>query len=403
MPFSTRIGRGITVVSVSDAFNRLAALAPEVIVVWPETIAYSQLQIWESYFDHSTATIAIIARNHAGKPRLKSSVPTFFEDEDGFGITDLAGLTSIKVVLYPTVRVRFRKFVNALADRVHVFIGHGDSDKASSSRSSARIFDAIFVADQAAQDRYPTNRMRSVEFLQIGAPMIDGLQAAVESGTPRKILYAPTWEGYSDENNYSSLAAIAAHVESLCDGREVRVMPHPGTGKRLSSSKDALAAIARRCGDNGDMTKVDLFNWSDAMVTDVSGVMSEYLATRKPIVLVNPGTEAFGKAAATSSMRGAVEVWNPVSDEFESALSTASSPELTAARNKAADMKYRGATSTADAWREFDAALHRTIDSAKTGQSATRVLRKRLFKKNPMTAAKAVARFILRRPNRPRS
>ncbi|MFM6967986.1 MAG: CDP-glycerol glycerophosphotransferase family protein [Microbacteriaceae bacterium] len=388
---------------MSDAFNRLATLAPEVVVVWPETIAYSQLQIWESYFAHSTATIAIIARNHAGKPRLESSVPTFFEDEDVFGIADLAALKSIKVVLYPTVRVRFRKFINALADRVHVFIGHGDSDKASSSRSSARIFDAIFVADQAAENRYPTNRMRSVEFVQIGAPLMDGLVAGARASVPTKILYAPTWEGYSDENNYSSLATVAAHLESVCAGREVRVMPHPGTGKRLASSKDALGVISGRLGDNGDMTKVDLFNWSDAMVTDISGVMSEYLATRKPIVLVNPGTEAFGSAIETSTMRAAVSVWNPAIDGFESALATAAGAELTEARTTAADLKYRGAKQSSDAWREFDSALHRMIATASAGQSAVRIARKRLFKKNPITAAKAVARFILRRPNRPRS
>ena len=386
---------------MSEALTKLAELRPEVLVVWPETFVSSQFAIWESYFLHSSHRIAVLARTFDGDARPTSDIPMFFEDDDHLSLRDVAAVSSIRVVLYPTVRLRFRKHINAFAGRRNIFIGHGDSDKASSSRARNQIFDRIFVADDTARQRYGSALPDSL-FVMVGAPFVDGIVADDSVRPIRKVLYAPTWEGHDPDNNYSSVMAIAEHLEALA-GPDVRVLMHPGVGSGSKSMAEAAARVLDRFPAADRAAKAHEFNESDAIVTDISGVLVEYLATRKPIVIVGPRTPVFEDALAKSSLRTFVAEWNPEVEPVTAALERAQSPELRAARIAAAESKFLGAETSAEAWARFDAAITAELAEAQTNgiAPAIRTARKAVYKQNPITALKAVARFILRRPNRP--
>ena len=386
---------------MSEALTRLSDLRPEVLVVWPETFVSSQFAIWESYFRHSAHRIAVLARTFDGDERPQSDIPMFFEDDDHLSLRDVAGVSSIRVVLYPTVRLRFRKHINAFAGRRNIFIGHGDSDKASSSRQRNLIFDRIFVADDTARRRFGTSARESL-FVSVGAPFVDGVVADDSVRPIRHVVYAPTWEGHDPDNDYSSVTVVAEHLDALA-GLDVRVLMHPGVGQNSDVVAHAAERILARFPTAERNSKAREFNESDAIVTDISGVLVEYLATRKPIVLVKLGTKPFAEAMSRSDLRDCLVEWDPATEPVTAALDRAQSPEVRDARIAAATAKYFGAQTSAEAWARFDAAITAELAEAEVGglTAALRTVRKAVYKQNPVTALKAVARFVLRRPNRP--
>lgn len=393
---------------VKRGLNELRDFAPDVLVVWPESFVELQFNVWKSYFSHSRHRIAILARHNGGNPLPDTSIPIFLEDEGGLTYSQAMRVDSIKVVLYPTHRQRIRKAINAFSRQRNVFIGHGDSDKASSSRDYHRIFDRIFVADPNARLRYKQSRFRDDHFTLIGAPYPNEVESSESIKTVSNVLYAPTWEGNQSDNRFTSICIVDAAFEqnpSLAEGLSLNVLPHPLAGSRDNSVNASLRNLIRKHRFTVCQSKAEAFNNSDAIVTDISGVLSEYLATRKPIVVVNLKNQEFARAWDTSQLPEVAALWDPTVETLSDALLRANDSAIRTARQKLAHAKYLGATHPSHAWETFD----RAIDHEIREQSVTnlcqqlRILRKRTYKLNPLTAAKAVARLILRRPSRPLS
>ena len=367
---------------MSTALAELRKFDPQAIVFWPEEILLNQYQIWEPYIRNSRHRIAVIAKNHEGKVRPKAP-NVFFEDEDGITLEEINALKSFRIALYPSRRPRVAKLFKAFPGKFHVFIGHGDSDKESSSRSKAGQFDYIFVADEDARLRYRHQRFPRRMFHEIGAPFYDGIQQAKTDAKASRVVYAPTWEGHGNGNNYTSLPTISEIVTShprAFDGLTVSFMCHPGAGDRLPEVKSAVAVLERRFTALKDTSKTSVFNSSDAMLTDISGVMTEYLATRKPIVVTDIGTEAFRSALARSALTEYVALWSPGAESLSDAIGRAMVDPIKSAREAAATRKFGGATSSKDAWERFDLA----IDEVSFGRGRTTPppfdLRRRAFK-----------------------
>lgn len=393
----TRVKRGL---------KELRDYAPTVLVVWPESFVELQYNVWESYFRNSKHRIAILARHNSGNLPPASSVPIFFEDESDITFREAARVASLKVILYPTHRQRIRKAINAFAQQRNVFIGHGDSDKASSARGYHRIFDRIFVADQRARERYTSGRFRDDKFAIIGAPFPKGIVSVDASRPVTKILYAPTWEGNQSDNRFTSICDLDEALTNnpkLAEGFALTILPHPLAGTRDTTVAQSLDKISDQHGWERQRDKAKAFNESDAIVTDISGVLSEYLATRKPIVVVGLESRTFTKAWESSIVSTVASLWHPFSETLAAALERAQVKSISDARVKLADSKFRGATSPEQAWATFDSAIDAELlhQSSSSLSMTLRGLRKRIYKLNPVTAAKAVARLVLRRPSRP--
>lgn len=85
----------------------------------------------------------------------------------------------------------------------HVFIGHGDSDKAASVNPFTKAYDEVWVAGRAGRDRYAIADVgiRDEDVVEVGRPQLAPI-AAGQDAPPRDriptVLYAPTWEGWDD-------------------------------------------------------------------------------------------------------------------------------------------------------------------------------------------------------------
>jgi len=137
----------------------------------------------------------------------------------------------------------------------HIWIGHGDSEKVASIKRIIRIYDRSLVAGEKSIERYYQSGLfreeEAYRFVRIG-------KAALCSVMPRRnpqgkpaILFAPTWEGAMDEENYSTLHLPhenAALVRKLADQTATRTLIiklHPNTGIRDSRVIDQTLSTLR--------------------------------------------------------------------------------------------------------------------------------------------------------------
>ena len=138
----------------------------------------------------------------------------------------------------------------------------------------------------------------------VGRPQVEDVEPArgpIGDRTRPVVLYAPTWRGHIAESELSSLAVGERIVAALL-ARDVTVVfrSHPlsraipedaAVVHRIGALLAADAARTgrpHRCGAAAE-TEVgilDCLNDSDAMVTDVSSVVSDYLFSTKPFAMI---------------------------------------------------------------------------------------------------------------------
>jgi CDP-glycerol glycerophosphotransferase (TagB/SpsB family) len=140
------------------------------------------------------------------------------------------------------------------------------------------------------------------------------------------VLYAPTWYAADyQKTNHSSLPIGAAIVSALL-ARNATVIfrPHPAN-RRLPESAAAIAEIDellradaevtsrphRSSAAASDPTFAELVNAADAMVSDVSGVVTDFMQSLKPFAMVATGdkTDTF-RARFPSSRSAYVIEWD---------------------------------------------------------------------------------------------
>jgi CDP-Glycerol:Poly(glycerophosphate) glycerophosphotransferase len=187
----------------------------------------------------------------------------------------------------------------------HVYVGHGESDKAVSASNQLKAYDRVFVAGPAAEQRVLAELMwfDPNHMVRIGRPQAAAPGERRRSGPPT-VLYAPTWEGAQPSMAYSSVPTHGpALVTSLMDaGFRVVYRPHPRTGANRQDVAAADARLrARFAGDaarrTGSCVQTDppletAFADADVLVTDVSSVAVEWLPTGRPLVVTVPADPA---------------------------------------------------------------------------------------------------------------
>ncbi|GAA4834514.1 CDP-glycerol glycerophosphotransferase family protein [Luteimicrobium xylanilyticum] len=198
-----------------------------------------------------------------------------------------------------------------LAGLVHVSLLHGDSDKAVSASNQLKGYDYAFVAGQAAVDRIGRELVgydAEVRCLVVGRPQVDAQRTTalssevvpreVSGDGPITVLYAPTWEGAQPSVCYGSVVSHGeALVRALLDdgGFHVVYRPHPLTGARApehAAADRSIREIVQRAGaphrtDAGVNLGVS-FAAADVLISDVSGVAVDWLATGRPQLMTVP-------------------------------------------------------------------------------------------------------------------
>lgn len=187
----------------------------------------------------------------------------------------------------------------------HVFVHHGDSDKAACANPVSAQYDTLVVAGQAAIDRYAANQIviPREKFQILGRPQTEEIvtvSTPISQVTAPRVLYAPTWQGNSANDNYSSLLVGAQIVDALlARGATVIFRPHPAGQKRepyktvLADLRAKLKADAAATGRPHlwgkaaeQPTVAEMTNAVDAMVADVSGIVTDFMQSLKPFAMV---------------------------------------------------------------------------------------------------------------------
>ena len=234
----------------------------------------------------------------------------YFEGQNE--LTDRLYELSPKVLLYPNQNVR-NFYALRYSEAVHVFVSHGESDKAYMSQNTIKRYDLYFAAGKAAIDRISSKVAHydsSKRIVKIGRPQsLDSysLPEGFVQSQKKKVLYAPTWEGVTKATRYTSIVSHGAKlVQALVDSGEYQVTyrPHPLSGTRDVKVKNANEVIkkiirqAARPESSGSKQSpphyIDEspFGWHlgyhDLMISDISAIAYDWLSTGNPIILTKP-------------------------------------------------------------------------------------------------------------------
>lgn len=287
----------------AEVLTALESLAPEVVVYFSGGADTTyQLNVWLETIDRiEQSTVIFIRESRHLDALLPTSTPVVVlpkaKDVEAFQ------LPSMRVALYPTTVIKNNHMIRLRGLR-HVFINHGDGDKSVTYSPLHRVFDEIWVAGEAARDRYlhRGEGVRPDQLVTVGRPQLAHIEAVPDGAahaTPLTVLYAPTWEGNFEGVNYSSVAPMGELLVDALLGsdRDIRVLfkAHPATGTRLQEAGTARAAIERRLSSGPHEvvgTEPDAlyraFNEADVLVADISSVVADFLASRKPYLVTNP-------------------------------------------------------------------------------------------------------------------
>ena len=232
--------------------DQIAAYAPEVVIYFSGggTSTY-QINMWLEVAAQLDQRVLIILRERA---ILEDLAPTSLPVLCVPGAVDLMDLDmpTVRVALYAANTGKNIHFLR-LPGMAHVFIGHGDSDKVASINPFCKVYDEVWVAGPAGRERF-ARAMIGVDdrdVFEVGRPQLAPIErGARKTDEPITVLYAPTWEGWTDDPLNTSLItmgrAIVATILDHPDSVRLIYKPHPLTGRRsakASAENEAIIAM----------------------------------------------------------------------------------------------------------------------------------------------------------------
>ena len=248
----------------------------------------------------------------------------------------------------------------------------------------------IFVAGQQGVDRYAAHgvRIRPEQFAIVGRPQIERVETRdlpLPAEAPRTVLYAPTWQGGKPTTNYSSLRLGPRIVDALvARGVTVIFRSHPHTyrdpeqtgiahdiQRRLNADRKATGrqhVFGRAAEIDWDIPAC--FNHCDALITDVSSVASDFLATGKPMAMVAILQKGAAFRQSIPMARVAYVVERDLSTLPE-ALDELLGPDSLAAARREHRNYCLGKALGADAPKGFFAEVERILDSGSLRRSSS--------------------------------
>jgi hypothetical protein len=235
--------------------KRLAELKPEVALYFSGSrdSAY-QVNMWLSTIDDLGQPAVILLRERPMVPllgRTRTPVICVPNAQDMVRLD----LSSVRTALFPA-NVGKNLHMLRMPGIRSAFINHGDSDKPASFNPYAKAYDEVWVAGPAGRERYLTmgTGVRDDDIVEVGRPQLTPIDTTGVTPDPMfTVLYAPTWEGWSDDLAHSSVATMGPKiVRALLDhSPQIRVLykPHPLTGTRdpraIKTHEEIVAMIER--------------------------------------------------------------------------------------------------------------------------------------------------------------
>ncbi|MFF4619755.1 CDP-glycerol glycerophosphotransferase family protein [Nonomuraea jabiensis] len=293
---------------------------PEVILYFSgATAAAYQARMWLPTLERISRRAIVVLRERGMANHLDATTLPMLCIPSAADLMSFRALSSAKLCLY----------VSNVGRNVHMlriptlrsaFLNHGDSDKEASFNPFSRVYDEVWVAGPAGRDRYRRARVgvRDESIHEVGRPQLEGISTEGPQLPYRTVLYAPTWEGWNDDLFHTSLITMGPRiVRALLDHRpRVRVIykPHPLTGHRdrsaIRAHRKIVAMIeaaelakskarhpSRATGETPRIEHLivtgpephlyDCFNQCDLLISDISSVVADFLASEKPYAVTN--------------------------------------------------------------------------------------------------------------------
>ncbi len=268
--------------------------------------------MWEPYLIGSGDPGAIVGlRGHYCaelREGIRPTLPWISAGSDVLGDMRVLTVPTVTTFFYVHNAPGHLKLMGIRSVR-HVWLGHGDSDKAGSHHARHLRYDVLVASGEAAIDRYARHGVAipRERFVLLGRPQSEDVLPAGRPVTEVErptVLYAPTWTGNGKMTNFSSIRRADTILETLiAAGVDVIFRPHPvflrddHWGPRIAE----LNAILQADHDDpatpghhvwGDAavrgwSVAECMNHADALVSDVSSVVSDWLASGKPYLMLS--------------------------------------------------------------------------------------------------------------------
>ena len=208
-------------VSESDGSRTFELPEVNYVVYYGEKDARGHYDIWDPVFAKNPNSYISIVRHAKTWWKLKSQPNVYPISSIKNNETLLARLPNLKAIFYPA-----NNGVNLHGIRhahiKHVFIGHGDSNKASSANKVFRLYDEVLVAGQAHIDRFSNipGDYSAIKFIKVGQPwMMDWLNTLPNYMPQERTSwgYFPTWRGFYKDTSVSSLDLAKDIIDAAFD------------------------------------------------------------------------------------------------------------------------------------------------------------------------------------------
>ncbi|WP_235041857.1 CDP-glycerol glycerophosphotransferase family protein [Vreelandella profundi] len=264
-----------------------------------EKVGY-QANMWIPVLERLSKPAAIVVREkRIAEELISTQLPIYFMRT----MRDVECLeeADVETILYPA---NTQKNIHTLRFHrmQHYFINHGESDKVVNQSKFLMAYDKLLVAGPLAERRLREAGLplRDNQVVHVGRPQVELLLDRVDSPCVdiKTILYAPTWEGFVEEANYSSVSEFGYNLLkrlAASESLEVLFKPHPYTGYNKNDNKGYyLKEMIALCNSKDNLHYIDssegihkYMNQSDMLITDISSVLNDYLYTQKPLALCN--------------------------------------------------------------------------------------------------------------------
>ncbi len=363
--------------------DQVRALRPEVAVYFSgSTSSIYQLNMWLPVLEQLDRRPVVVLRERANLPMLDETTLPVVCLPGAVNLMDFR-MPTVRVAFYVANVGKNLHFLREPRIK-HVFIGHGESDKIASVNPFTKVYDEIWVAGRISRERWAAADVgvRDETVVEVGRPQLAQVLPGGEHspGQPLTVLYAPTWEGWTANPFASSLPTMGpALVRWLLERptpTRLLYKPHPLTGTVSPAAKAAhreiVALIEAHVGQHagastmpvdttGDPEDValptkeaesyeveagaywsrasthlvvegpsptlyDCFNHADLLVSDISSVVPDFVASGKPYVVTNPAAESHEEVRSQYASTSAAYLadpdpatWEPMLELIETA------------------------------------------------------------------------------------